>query len=60
MSHDPPDEREVTSRGEQEHPAPLSQERPEDPADPALQPETLGIDDTDTALATEDASNPAE
>jgi hypothetical protein len=37
-----------------------SQERPEDPADPALQPETLGIDDTDTALATEDASDPAE
>jgi hypothetical protein len=36
------------------------QERPEDPADPALQPETLGIDDTDTALATEDASDPAE
>jgi hypothetical protein len=37
-----------------------SLERPEDPADPALDRETLGIDDTDTALATEDASNPAE
>ena len=37
-----------------------SLERPEDPQDPALQPETLGIDDTDTALATEDASDPAE
>lgn len=36
------------------------QQRPEDPADPALDRETLGIDDTDTALATEDASNPAE
>ena len=34
--------------------------KPEDPTDPALEPETLGIDDTDTALATEDASNPAE
>ena len=41
-------------------PAMPPQERPEDPADPALQPETLGIDDTDTALATEDASDPAE
>jgi hypothetical protein len=37
-----------------------SQVRPEDPDDPALRPETLGIDDTDTALATEDASDPAE
>jgi hypothetical protein len=45
---------------ESSRPTVPSQERPEDPSDPALEPETLGIDDTDTALATEDASNPAE
>jgi hypothetical protein len=47
-------------RGDSARPEMPSQERPEDPRDPALEPETLGIDDTDTALATEDASNPAE
>lgn len=51
----------MTDTSNEHEPAPVpAQERPEDPRDPALQPETLGIDDTDTALATEDASDPAE
>lgn len=37
-----------------------SPSRPEDPDDPALDEETMGIDSTDTALSTEDATNPAE
>jgi hypothetical protein len=56
VTDDVPSERAV----DEPSPRRLAQERPEDPCDPALQPETLGIDDTDTALATEDASDPAE
>lgn len=58
MPNDPTDQSHDEAR--RASATPPSQVRPEDPDDPALQPETLGIDDTDTALATEDASNPAE
>ena len=54
------DERRTSPSDPDSRPTVPSQQRPEDPADPALEPETLGIDDTDTALATEDASDPAE
>ena len=33
---------------------------PDDPDDPARDPETLGIDNTDTALGAEDDSSPVE
>jgi hypothetical protein len=60
MSDPGRDEPAEAEREAHTYPAAPSQPHPEDPNDPALDQHTLGIDDTDTALATEDASNPAE
>ena len=60
MSEVQPESAPVEEYEDAPRPVQPSQERPEDPDDPALDRETLGIDDTDTALSTEDASNPAE
>lgn len=61
MSEVPAEELDLgTDADEEPKPAPSRVVSPDDPDDPARAPETLGIDNTDTALGAEDDSAPVE
>jgi hypothetical protein len=68
MSELPPEEVDLgVDEGEEpepreapEHAGPDHLVSPDDPDDPARAPQTLGIDNTDTALGAEDDSAPVE
>lgn len=61
MSELPAEERDLGTDADHEpKPAPSRVVSPDDPDDPARAPETLGIDNTDTALGAEDDSAEVE